>query len=344
MNRPWYRTADLAPQLNAWCEVRWFGREFRAMRTLWGATRAVAWVTLNKDGSFRRLPPKRYAEQWGERPLFYRPLDPTTWRWPLPAPVAEPAPNMWSSRGSGRFAAMAAQAEQSARTVEELRAEVDREYGSESGAVRAADGEDSEFTTGEHWWRDANNIVYEPRGQVSADMAEARILRFAAFVGAGRCLEDRPLAGNNAHWFAELTPEQRQMIAEFAEKEDEQRRRKRFPRLVETENDRRDEDEAGRWFLALNPPELWDDGREAWSLNTSQKLLIWRSLGPPLSWRRIGEEIDLSYEGARNRYERLIRTVRDIANDEARLVGGSLAARMAELRERNRRAKIMDAA
>jgi len=344
MHRPWYRTADMLPQINAWCEVRWIGREFRALRMLWANTKTVEWATLNKDGSFRRLPPSRFAEEWGEHPLFYRPLDAATWRWPLPPPVVEAPRRMWSSTGSGRFSAMSAQAEQSAKTVEGLRAEVDAEYGAQSEAVLAADGEQSQYTSGEHWWRDANNVIYEEPGNVSPDMAEARILRFVAFVGAGRQIEGPSSIKANARWLADLTPLQREMLSRFVEVENAELAAKRWPRLVETGNDHRDWDEAGRWFLALNPPQLRSPGAVPWSLNTDQRLLVWRSLAPPMSWSRIGKELGRSREDARRKYGAALVKIHCAANGRRVVPHVSVDDCLAALRERNRLAKLRDAA
>jgi hypothetical protein len=135
-------------------------------------------------------------------------------------------------------------------------------------------------------WHDPDMVRYEPRGQVSMPMAEARAMRALAWCGAGSGWQARAkLTGDVLSVAIDLM----KLASAEADTSDMDAIATRF---YPQRSDRQDFDVAMGWVTALNPPELWHKRRKAWSLSRMQKVLLWRSLPVPLSFEAIGHEFD----------------------------------------------------
>jgi hypothetical protein len=336
MNETHYPVTDDTPGLNVRVVVVWAGREFKAARIYDKKTRAWRWATEDGD-KLVTLPPKGQERRWGEQPDAWRPEHPGLWKAPLPEPLAGWTPSLEASnkalaarkvageRDAGiaamaprpnRYAAMTAQADQSART----RAEIVAEVGAIEETPRAGDRQ---------WWL-TEALTYSAAGEVSVREAEGRVAR-AILTDGIRGREGGP-AG-----FSETSSAMSGFIHETLLSSDADGARERFE---PTPRDLDDYIVAFAWFTALNPPELWHHARRSWTLSQAQCVLVWRAITPALSWRAIRKHTGGSHEAARRVYGGAIAGVHRAANGKPVLQHVSVQDRMRALRERNRTARL----
>ncbi len=324
-------TPDM-PAIGVRVVVVWAGRELSAARTRDKNSGAVRWVTT-EHGQLVTLPPRGLESRWGEEPDAWRPEHPDRWKAALPEPLASWTSSLAASDeaaaarqvarereqfiaglGGNRYAAMTAQAEQSARTRAEIEAEL--------GAVDEARASERQ------WWL-GELLSYSPAGEISVREAEGRLARAILTDGikgkhggpAGMSETSSALSG-----FVHET-----LLSSDADG--------MLERFEPTPRDLADYTTAFAWFTALNPPELWHHSRKAWTLSQAQCVLVWRMIMPPLSWRSIAKNAGGSHVGAQQIYGAALAGVTRAANGQAVLQHVKVRDRMAALKERNRRAR-----
>lgn len=306
MSDDWYSLSDLPPGIVR-VRVRWYGREFVAVRGVHPKTRRLCWYQWDKDGQeARTLPPR--GESWTPEPDRWQPEHPDKF-WAKGKPRPEPLPVLvhphmvYVKQGFGAVDA--------AESLERER-EIDAERDDTDG-----------------WWRDITNVRYEPRGSVTERMCEGRLLRALAHCGAS---------------FARFRLRQRvtanllvAISQEFAELEHEAERLGwgRLDAFRPLRPDEDDFDEAMRWFVSINPPDERKTGRKL-GFSRRQRVLLMRSLDYPLSFWDIGNELRTSKQNVMALYRVGIEACCRIANGRSAYPGQPGTDHMAALRERNR--------
>lgn len=161
--------------------------------------RDLQWATPSADKrSFSDLPPrqvKRYADKalgelrpttaaqleaagWGDDPTAFRPLDPDTWRHPLPPPL-----HMTAAHANG----VAVRIDHMAFTVAEAAAEMEAEREFRRGRTdedleASRQGQKPELP----WWRDVWEVRFSPPGgAIDRLEVEGRVMRTMYFYGHG---------------------------------------------------------------------------------------------------------------------------------------------------------------
>lgn len=288
--------------------LQWNGRLFEAARVPHGRGR-IAWMVRRNDGSKRYLPPKHAQQQgphaWPPEPEWWQPLQPDKWDAPLPPPL----PLLPSGRRHDGLMRMV-----------NIRARPRRRVRAQADDLAADD---------KPWWWDATAIRYEPRGSITPEMAEGRLMRALTVSGAGVLREAVPIVA--AATFRDLAAAARAAEAEarIATPPKE--------RIAHGPADREDWLNAMGWFAELNPPsyavahDLQRQGATR-DLSDRQMLLVWRA--HQRSWRAIGEELGRPASTVRDTFIRMIARVVEIANAPP---GESMLARHIELvQARNR--------
>ncbi|MGH6815518.1 MAG: hypothetical protein ACREC6_07430 [Hyphomicrobiaceae bacterium] len=311
--------------------VQWNGREFVAIRLLHPKEKRWRWATY-RNGEIVWLPPRHRAAEWGGEPQCWQPCDAAAWRDPLPDPIAGPLPPRLARPGlsPGSEAGRDRRVLQ-AEAADRIRADIEAEIGPD---IASPDGRPSEQVrqrdTG--WWRDPAAVGYEPEGQVSLRMAEARVLRAVAVAGNGT-------AGVGPRHRSTLGPWMDAVAAAFGETIVEGADGSALAVAVRFEPTPRDTDDwltAMTWFTALNPPELRSKRAAPWSFNRLQQLLVWRAMTPPVSWARIGRHIGRSRTRAGQLYAEAVDKVWRTANGLPVYKHAVIADQLALLRARNR--------
>ena len=320
MSETFYPVTHVFPPNGVRTIVQWAGHQISAARTRDRKTGAVSWVTAER-GKLVTLPPKGQEERWGAEPECWRPEHPDKWDAPLPPPMERQAqPRMVYRTGRNRYAAMTAQAEQSARTQRELRAFLEEKGLAE---VAPAAGDSSR-----QWWL-SEPLTYSDAGEISEREAEGRVARAILTDGI-----HGKYGGPRAN--ASASSALQRLVHETLQSDDADDEPFRFkpgPR------DNTDYLTAFGWFTALNPPEIWHKRREPYELSQAQCVLVWRVIVPPRSFRQIAKSTGGSHEQARRIYGGAIAGVTRAANGKRVLPYMTVADRMAALRERNRRAR-----
>lgn len=236
-----------------------------------------------KDGRLRLLP--AFA-----KPCLWQPQQPDHWPMALPEAVPGVSERLWSSKVGFALVDEATAAELAAE-MESNREDARRRETIVRGKPKI------------DWWRDIDNITYEPPGAVTEKMAEGRVLRAVAMCGHGR---DMTVAYRS---FSGL-------LADMAPSVDDARFYADYiPRLTPLRADKTDFPEAMRWFTALNPKGLpTATSRADWSLAREQEVLIYRSHNKPLSFAVIGGLWEMTGAGVRQLYARAIQAVTRVAN------------------------------
>lgn len=304
---PWYRVSDLPPPIGVRVRVMWDGREFEAARVCHPVTRALCWVTHDRKLGAVFLPLS------GE---LRRPADPST-PWAGWHTLRHAAPDYYQPLVPGKWS-VALPKPVEFRTVSQ------RNHVVPGGGVAVSqtscihqkvDG------ASDQWWRDPLAIDYAPSGKVSLRMAEGRVMRAVAWCDAGRGLTLR-----------RRTP--LDVLAERAAEVEgggDDAMSKRFHPLPQ---DVSDFDVAMGWYAQLNPPHRRHGTSRPWALSREQRVLLWRTRLPPLSFQEIAWCLHLrSPERPRQMYKDAIVQVWKIANSTI----GNLS--LAALRERNREAE-----
>lgn len=325
MRSDWYSLSDLPPGrliVRVWWMAHGVPRQMIVARA-W-QRRAWAWTTY-EDKQIVELPPKgRDKDRWASEPICWQPRD-DAWTWPgePPKPLAPHlVPNYAATQQSFSAAEIAAEME---RDRQDARDRPDDE-GNRGLEVRE--------------WTDADNVKYQPVGEITAEMAERRVLRALAWCGAGQGLTLRTttvgaiLARMAEAASAEARAAEYEAIAD----------REVYPPFKAMPKDRDDFLVAMGWFTALNPPEHWRDRRKAWALNRMQRIMLLRTTRVPLSWAAIGasfgnlEKGDPGISGTRCQqiYAKGMEACWRVANGGEAFPGRRIVKQIEALRERNR--------
>lgn len=320
----YYSVAASPPPVGVVVVVIWDGRPpFEAALVAHPRTRKPAWLT-HDHGRAVILPcdmpppdPKRPWAGWhtlkGSCPDYWRPKHPDKWQQSLPEPAyvetdAPPAGRMWSA--TQRFDATAA--------VEEM--EADRE------AARARGREPQEAEPPEaQWWLDPHAVTYPSPGRISMREAEGRLMR--AFAAEWWVRVEWPRLKTFGDILANLAKTLPLAPGELAAQD---------PAPVRAMPTGRDQDDmltALGWLQALGGvhkrsltarsrnSDVFIHGAERRSerrlLRMSrheEDVLRLRGSTPPLTWRRIGEDVGRSCEAARGIYQLALAVVTEAAN------------------------------
>lgn len=313
MDEPWYSLRDL-PLGRVHVRVVWNARIFPAVRALHPTTRRLTWCEY-RGGEIVWLPPvpNKGGMEWSPEPERWQPLVRGKWGMPLPEPLpVQVVPQM--SYMQTRFQSMSAA--DLAREMEESREE-----------ARARPEMDQQTVAETRWWRDITNIRYERAGEVSARMAEGRVMRAMAWCGAGSGLTIREKTTGTV--LANLAE---QAATEAAGLEDGHG----LPRFQPLPQDHQDFSIAMAWVSALSPPETWHKRRQAWGLNRMQRVMLLRSLTVPLSYADIGHEFSISPKRARDVYAKAVESCWRVANGGRAREDIPVLDQIEALRERNR--------
>lgn len=310
---PIYPVTSASPPFRVKVLVYWRGRIFPAARTTHPKTKKLCWVTVDSAHEPVYLPPKgdddgRRRFRWGINPDWWQPADPAAWKYATPAPLPQTVPQ--------RPEPHKLPTHQAAETVYKRR-----------------------------WWRDEEYLIrYEPAGEASRAMVEARLMRalgvgrvyakasvrrqiVSAFPELATLAEHEPGAG----WATEEAGELQATISDALRSDGAEP-------LEPTPNDLSDWVTATHWFAALNPPELWRATRKPFSLNRDQKVLVWRALDNPLTWKQIGARIGgRHWTTAAEVYALAITRCHRIANGKSAFPHMTITNQMTELKERNRK-------
>lgn len=222
------------------------------------------------------------------------------WQWPnnqIPNPLPISVMGSVTSIGGIAFDAASA-AEEMERDRDEARSSHDKEPAGDGG----------------QWWRDVARVVYEPRGNVSREMGEARIMR-ALILERSIRMDIAPYR-TNAAVLASLKLTLADVLAEVPSLD-------WIPLLAPMPEDWRDFEVVMGWLVEVLPSR-----RELFVLRA-------RMLSPPATWSQIGDEIKRTSSRARQIYDETVDGLIGAANREPRRA----LARRAELQERNRRAR-----
>lgn len=200
-------------------------------------------------------------------------------------------------------------------------AKIESEHGpTEDGATRLTD----------HQWWLTELVTYSPAGTVSIREAEGRVARailtdgIASGLGGHGRLRVTSSALSNLIQKTQLSSDTHGMRQLF----------KPSPRDLD------DYDTAIAWFAALNPPELWGQSRETWTLSESQCVLVWRVVMSALSWRDIARQVGASRQGARLIYGEALTGVHRAANGQPGTKHVTVKERLATLSATSRRANV----
>lgn len=298
-----YATVDMMPPPNVKVRLLVSGYELTAARIRDSRT-GWRWVVHDRHGvrDLDRAIARADRPAGGE---YWAPVDPASWRLPLPAVGIYVAPS--DSAARSRIGA--------------------------SGRLPERQS-DAPIKKGQ-LYRDPLAIAYEPEGSVGRDMTEARVLRAIRFDGVkarqGRLREARAIS-----WPSEW--EALSQLIDQMEKASIEAVARRFEPVPA---DLSDYLTAFGWFTRLNPPELWHKRREAYALNDAQRVLVLRAAEPPFTWAQIGERCSRRTDGqARRFYDKTIDAIHRIANGGQPYDHVTAADQIAQLRERNRAAKL----
>jgi hypothetical protein len=328
---PRYPVTPTSPPFRVRVRVFWRGREFEAARTTQPQSGRPCWATRDRETMEDiYLPPRGDARRdvplWGENPDWWQPLVPDKWKAPLPPPLTasiRPA--------EGTMAALSFRDADGHRRYTNVQHLIDVRPGRRRLGINMAmlsGGAEVNKESGAQWWRDPLAITYEPAGQVSNKMAEGRVMRAVAVSGATL---ERPASAPDDRVLRDLDEAIKQ-----ATKEAEDPRSDGMARFEPTNIDGDDWLIAMAWFAALNPPELRHKRSEPWALSREQKILVWRAMTPPLSFRQIGGLIKRHWTAGHQAYDHAITRVHRAAN--GRPAFGHISRRdpIAALQERNR--------
>lgn len=321
----WYAIAAQPPPVGVAVWVIWDGRQpFLAARVRHPETGRAAWLT-HDQGRAVLLPttaappdPRRPWAGWhtlsGTQPDYWRPQHPEQWRAGLPEPafvqVADDRPARLVSIGD---------------TLAETAAEdLAREMEADRSHARAL-AEGTSPPAGEHavaepqWWRDPHAVTYSAPGSISRHEAEGRLMRALAterWVRVERPA-DKTFAGILARISKTLPMPPGEGLADAE------------PLVERTEPNGRDWDDlltALGWIAAL--------GRGP------ARVVRLRAGVPPLSWRGIGERLRVSHEQARRMHADALDLITTEANGRSTPLGDAARAELADLRRRNRSARM----
>ena len=292
MSSRWYSLESL-PDLNlvvrVWWAVNGVFESFQAEHLFVDGK----WDWMRMQG--RRLvllpPSGRNGHGWAKEPACWQPIDAEKFVWPSGKQIPL-APHMLPI-----FAGSRQQFKATAEAVErEGNAERNRDADEKSRAIQ--------------WWRDVSQVVYEPRGSVTRDMCEARIMRALTLDQMIR-MDIAPYR-SNAAVLANLKASILDMLDQPPEDD-------WVPRLDPQPSDHADYLEAMRWLARVGM------SHQRW------RVMQGRRMSPPLSWVQIAFQIGRTPARARQVYDDMIDRLLLAANAPA-----MTDRQMEALRERNR--------
>lgn len=307
---------------------------------------ATCWLTHDK-GRAVLLPtdmdppdPRRPWAGWhtlhGDAPDYWRPAHPEKWQLPLPAPAYIQTPSepgrMWSSTDRPRRSAELASgrtaidqvarvgidgmtAAELARAMEDMR---------EEARAQGADASSASEAPEQQWWLDPHAVTYSAPGAITMREAEGRLMR--AFAAEWWVRVEWPRLKTAA-----------QVLANMAKTLPPGEAAAQDPIFARPEPTGRDQDdmlEALGWLRIL-PRVTWKTvgtvhlgragvtkvkqnvGAVGNPLNRGAEVLRLRASTPPLTWRRIGDEIGRPAEAARDLYRAALAEVTAAANGTA---------------------------
>lgn len=144
--------------------------------------------------------------------------------------------------------------------------------------------------------------AYSAAGEISRDEVETRVLR------ALKTIRVQPSAMPKGWLGAVAWPAILVEWSDLVGRELKDPDHAPPPRFVPTRRDLDDMLTALGWFSRLK--EAGGDRR----LNEKQRLILWRALDPPYSWRAIGDRLKVSHEQARAMYGQALDRILGIAN------------------------------
>ena len=300
-------------------------------------TRKERWATQLDDGSIVRLPlddkaPIIPTQSWvgfhnflGDRPILWAPQKSASWSLPLPEPAyfwedPDVVPNRyWSARQAYTEVDAALDAEEMQRDRETVSQENDTKRGRWEIAAQ--------------WWRHSVGLRYDDPATLPDELGKKmvawrlhRALHFAEpFRGYGR---KHPAISPALEELATLSQQDIRDRANNMPPENELA----IP-IEMLPADDSDFLRALSWFLALHVPA--ETSNEPWAMSNQQKVLAYRSLALPLSFRDIGDRLlpQVKADRAKQIYHEaihhawLIATKKKVAKTQDQIV---------LLRERNR--------
>lgn len=306
MTDRWYRPTlePMIPPLRAKVRVFWEEHTFIAWRDVHPKTRARCWAVVMKDGEIAYWPPRHgwpRGPRWfkGARAYRFSP-EPALFQ---PLDLSQP---IW-------------------RTVP-MPGPVAPTFGPKFSAGCSPREPVDEIDARDDWWRDPSALTYSAPPYIGRAEAEGRIMRAILTDGLMPWKSRATLAG----W--------PKALIEAAAKRAEQSTNAYRPPFKPTPRDVSDNITAMRWFAMLDPPELRRTAiRDEYT--DHQLALILRAQDPAYTWREVGLALGLSHEGARKFYAKTIEMIERGANGKQVFDDLPQRDRLAETRERNRRAK-----
>lgn len=300
-NPNWYAISAMR-RLNIKVRVRWGWVEpFEAV--LMDTPTGPRWATFS-EGEVVWLPPRQQKvwkdnpagevaevgddwlarRGWGPEPAAWQPIGD---RWPDPLPEPLPAIDP-GNRKAPRFSAETAEFDAALAAAE---MEADRE-----SARRRRGPEKAE--RGLPWWRDPTRIKYQPRGEVSQEMAVARVLRALSWCGFG--MTDGQGGMQGSRFLAEMCS----MTLSEALAASEADALGLADRFQPVKADHEDFLEALSWFCRLGPKVRERNDFGEWVLSPEQSVLFWLSRARPLSVREMADRLGIAKSSVRSLVER----------------------------------------
>ncbi len=291
--------------------------------------------------------PRRPWAGWhtlhGDAPDYWRPSHPEKWQLPLPAPAYIQTPSepclghassmtrMWSSTDRPRRSAEPA----SGRTAIDQVARVGIDGMSAAELARAMEDMRAEARAGApqdepppdaQWWLDPHAVTYSAPGAITMREAEGRLMR--AFAAEWWVRVEWPRLKTAAQVLANMAKSLPLPPGEAAAQD---------PIFARPQPTGRDQDDmlVALGWLRILPRVTWKTvgtvhlgragvakvkqnvGEVGNPLNRGAEVLRLRASTPPLTWRRIGDEIGRPAEAARDLYRAALAEVTAAANGTA---------------------------
>lgn len=240
-------------------------------------------------GRFQLLPPRgQDGHGWADQPICWRPCDVDDFYWPIGEPK-KLEPHM--------IPIMASVAWSSLSVDEAMEQDETRDKPVDDRAIQ--------------WWRDVSQVEYRSPGEVTRQMAEARLMRALTLDQIIR-LDVAPYR-SNAAVLANLKASLLDVLEQAPEDD-------WLPRLDPQPQDHADYLTAMSWLCRISM------SYPRW------RALQGRRMSPPKSWVQIGFEIGRTPSRARQVYVDMIDRVHAASN----VAPANVAPEIAALRERNR--------
>jgi hypothetical protein len=179
---------------------------------------------------------------------------------------------------------------------------------------------------GASWWNDPNAIKYQPEGEVTAHMAEGRMMRALAWADVGKGLT----------LFSQTAGDVLASLAEARDSAMSGGDPDPMARFQPLPQDHADFLVSMNWFVRLNPPERRHRKAKQWGLSLHQKVLAWTARPIPLSSGDMAALVGRSDSRMRQVREQAFEMLHRVANGLPARAGWPVVDQMAALKERNR--------